>query len=526
MTGNRDDFENEVHYRGTMSNESMMFRAVSTLFLSMALACGAYAADYASCGGHWYYKNTQTPMFDGGSPPVRVNQDGQWVTIHSSCDDELHPATDVGAYTAAFRMWLELKAATVPVGTTYEIEVATTKAGVATVQQVLSRKIRASVGQYRPQGDYFGSLLTNLNGANGFRVRMRILGTSTAYIDVNQIFATAQGSRSSYGSARSTAAGTMTVDTTWRIIGSVNVNNTSGADVDVQLQGSITIHSGTPGQRISLGFGKGTASSGNHYSYVYVPNTLPESVTAFDFMPNEGVGNALIPPGSTTINVWAKVDSGSITISDRRIEALGMTAPPTDTARLFSAAEGPTIARTDSTDAQPQSCHMLHASSPDGLACNQSATLPQTFSTPCGKWTKLLEMTLPPNPKWTTSVGGGYIEILNKGCPSGTTCWNDTSSAWAQVAIEFVTNGPSGTRYATDAHMTSFSMANAPTHLYFFEDVFRWGNSDGNIVRLWIRIIDYPCATNYNSEPRQITVGRRYLGVRLFEGTGDLYYPF
>jgi hypothetical protein len=423
-------------------------------------------------------------------------------------------------------MWLELRAATVPIGTTYEIEVATTKAGVTTVQQVISRKIRSTVGQYRPQGDYFGALLTGLSGANGFRVRMRILGTGSGYIDIERIFATGVGSRSSYGSARNTTTGNMTVDTTWRIIGSVTVNNTSGANADLQLQGNITINSGTPGQRISLGFGKGLASSGNHYSYVYVPNTLPESVTAFDFMPNEGVGDAVIPPGVTAINVWAKVDSGSVTISDRRIEVLAMAAHATDTARLFSTAQGPTVVRTDNPDAQPQACLMLHQTSPDGFACNQSATLPQTYSTPCGKWTKLLEMTLPPNEKWTTSIGGGYVEILNKSCPSGTTCWNDTSSAWAQVAIEVVTNGPSGTRHAVDAHMTSFSMSDAPTHLYFFEDVFSWGNTQGNVVRLWIRIIDYPCATNYNFEPRQITVGRRYLCLRFFERTGDLYHPF
>lgn len=492
---------------------------LSPLFTVLALlsfASFAHAANYPSCSaGHWYYKNTLTPMVETNGNATTINHDGQWVTVMQSCDDEFHAATGLGTYSAVWRQYISIDSATVAVGTQYEVEFATTKSGVTTVHQVVSRKIRMTITSTDPQSDYLGAYLGNLTGANGYRVRMRLVGSSGGNIHVGQIFATAQGSASYYGSGTNTISSSMTLDSTWREIGIITVNNASGAETDVQLQGHFTINSGTAGQKISLGFGKGNASSGSHYSNVYVPATLPDNVTAFDFIPNEGVGDLLLPNGSTDIRVWAKVNSGTVTISNRRIEVLAMDAAPADdSARMYTFSAGPTTHSEDTTAAQPQACIMVDRQSSTNELCTQSPG--------CGKWTKLLEMDVPANAKWEASVGGGYVEIIDKAClGGGSACWSNGTRA--QVAIETITYEP--TPHAVDFHMTAFSIPNVPVHHFFFEDAFSWGNDYGQKLRLWIRLIDYPCGVPYEAGVRQLTIGRRYLGLRFFERSGDLYYP-
>ena len=475
-------------------------------------------------------------MVETGTQNVTVYHTGSWHEIVSSCDEELNPAFTT-TYAVAWRQWMSIDASTVPVGTQYEVEISAIKNGVVTAQQVLSRRIRTVVSDKQPQGDYMGGFLSGLNGAQGYRIRIRLIGSSSGYVHFPFVFASLQGARAEYGSASTTNAASFTLDPTWRIIGSVVVNNTSGGDADLQLQGTFTIESGTSGQRGLLGFGKGTASSGNHSSFIYVPPVLPESVTAFDFMPNEGVSDTLIPPGQTTINVWARVDSGTVTISNRRLDALSMgvgaTAANADTARTYTMFHGPTLHSETTTGVQPQDCLLLDkdAQTNGGKACNQkpddvalTGAYAQTYAPGCGKWTQLLEtpISLPANAKWRSSTGGGYLQILGKSCASGgDACWS--GATWAQVAIETVTNSPSGSQSSADFHFTTFSVPNTPTSIYFFEDAFNWGNADGNIMRLWVRLVGYPCTNGAYQTDRQLTIGRRYLGVRFFEPTGDLY---
>src|SRR5215210_4106415 len=103
---------------------------------------------------------------------------------------------------------------------------------------------------------------------------------------------------------------------------------------------------------------------------------------------------------------------------------------------------------------------------PDNVGLTDSYS--QTYAPGCGKWTQLLEtpISLASNAKWRSSVGSGYLEILGKSCASGgDACWSG-GATWAQVAIETVTNSPSGSQASADFHFTTFSVPSAPTSIY------------------------------------------------------------
>ena len=504
---------------------------VVTLLFSPTVA-RANHPEVPSCGpGHWYFKNSETPMVEtGGNGTITVPHSTAWTTLVQSCDNELSGTSSTMPYNLVWRYWLSFKSSTIPVGTGYEVELATIKSGVVTVQQVISRKVQHLSSEPQPHTEYLAAYVSGLTGENGYRIRMRFLtsGTGSATIDVGN-FAALQGSKPEFGSARNTIASSFTLDTTWREIGFVTMTNSSGAEVDVQLQGHFTVTSGTPGVGISVGIGRDYNSSGNHYSRAFVPGSLPEEITILDYIPNEGVGASLIPNGSNTFRMWAKVDAGTATITNRRVEVLGMdAAPATDTTRYYQFANGPTTLAEDTTQPQPQSCFLLDSQNQPFGICNASMTQPQTISTPpCGRWTKLFEGTIPANSLGLASIGAGHIEITGKSCKNGgTACW-PAGETRANVAIEMVTNpDQNGNRAAVDFHYSAFSVVNLPMKIHFFSDGFHWGNSYGQTVRLWVRLVDYPCnGVGYGGQERQLTIGRSYLGLRFFYPTGTLYNP-
>lgn len=505
--------------------------AVFALLFSSTVALAGHP-EQPSCGsGHWYFKNSETPMVEtGGGATINVPHSTAWTNLVQSCDNELSGTSSTMAYNLVWRYWLLIKTETIPVGTTFEVEFATIKSGVVTVRQVISRKVQHPSKESQPQSEYLAAYVNGLTGENGYRMRIRFLtsGTGSAIIDVGN-FAALQGSKPEFGGARNTIATSFTLDSTWREIGFVTMTNSSGAEVDVQLQGHFTVTSGTPGLGMSVGIGKEYNSSGNHYSRAFVPNSLPEEITILDYMPNEGVGATLIPNGSTTFRMWAKVDAGTAVITNRRVEVLGMDAyPASDTTRYYQFANGPTLLAEDTTLPQPQSCFLLdYQQNPFGI-CNASMTQPQTISTPaCGRWTKLFEGTIPANPLGMAAIGAGHIEITGKSCKDGgTACW-PAGETRANVAIEMVTNpDPNGNRAAVDFHFSAFSVANLPMKVHFFSDGFHWGNDYGQTIRLWVRLIDTPCnGVNYSAQQRQLTIGRSYLGIRFFYPTGTLHNP-
>lgn len=500
---------------------------IATAFVALLLAPTARAdhQEVKSCGP-WFYIGTDTPMVETGDiQTFTVLQNGNWTTLIQSCDVPLSPSELTMTYNLVWRYWLVLKSSTIPVGTPYEVELATIdREGVITVRQVIKRRIQHLSSESQPHAEYLAAYVPGLTGAHGYTIRIRfpIGGPGSAIVDVGN-FAAMQGSKSEFGGARNTLTPSMTLDTTWREIGFVTMTNSSGAAVDVQLQGHFTVTSGTPGAGISVGIGKGLGSSGNHYSRAFVPKALPEEITILDYMPNEGVGMTLIPNGSTTFRMWAKVDAGTAVINNRRLEVLGMDADPEpDTERYVQFAGGPTVLAEDTTQPQPQAC-FLHddLTNPYGL-CDPTRT------PLCGRWTKVFEGKIDPNPLGVASIGAGHIEITGRSCRNGgTACW-PAGETRMNVAIEMITNPDprTGYRAASDFHASAFSVANLPMKIHFFSDGFHWGNDWGQTVRLWVRLIDTPCnGVHYQAQERRLTIGRSYLGLRFFYPTGTLANP-
>jgi hypothetical protein len=485
-----------------------------------------------SCAkGHWYFKTSETPMVEtGGGTTITVPWSTTPTLLVHSCDNELSGTSPTMAYNVVMRYWLSFKSTTIPVGTPYQVELATLKNGVYTVQQLINRKVQHLSSEMQPHTEYLAAYIHGLTGENGYRIRMRFLtsGTGSATVDVGN-FAAFQGSRQEFGGATNSLTHTITLDTTWREIVGVTMNNFSGGEVDVQLQGHLVVLSGTPGTGISIGIGRDMNSSGNHYSRAYVPSSLPEEITVLDYIPNEGVGASLLPIGFNTFHMWAKVDSGTITVNTRRLDVMGMdAAPAADTTRYYQFAGGPITLAEDTAEPQPQACILVDVPSPDFHLCNPTMVQPQPYpDPPCGRWTKLFEGSIPANPLGVAAVGAGHVEITGKSCKNGgTSCWGSGATR-ANVAIEMVTNvQPNGSRAAVDFHMSAFSVANLPMKIHFFSDGFEWGNDTGQTVRLWVRLIDYPCnAVNDQAKERRLTIGRSYLGIRFFYPTGTLYNP-
>lgn len=491
-------------------------------------------------------------MVESGTDSVApIGQNTVWTTILQSCDNELSGTPSTMTYNVVWRFFVKLDSTSVPIGTPYEIELATTKAGVVTVHQVLSRKILRSVTKNNPQTDYFATFVGGLSGDNGYRVRMRVLGTGGGQVDPSGIFMSIQGSPAQYGgAASSTLTSSLTLDTTWREISGVTMNNTSGGNVDVLLQSHFTVNAGVEGSRILLGFGREAGSSGNHYSHIYIPASLPGNVTVLDFMPNEGVGDTLVPAGLSTFRVWARMETGTATITNRRTEVLAMNATPgTDSIRYYQFTGGPILVTENPPAPQPQSCiqNDLDPNATGGKVCDLTG-YDTAVEPKCGRWTRLLaaDGAIPATPSLgdgeLAAVGSGYFEVISKSCSGGgDSCWQNgpagVDATRVQLAIELVTNdaNPAGTDIHMEAMGISLALPSAAVGLqrsqvHFFSDLFHWGNFSGQKIRLWIRLLkstaEGSCDVIGTLGPlnRQFTIGRAYLGVRFFPPTGTLYF--
>lgn len=511
------------------------FRGSFVLLSLLLITLTAFAdhVEMPACSkGRWYFKNSETPMVEtgGGGATITVPHSTAWTTLVHSCDNELSGTSSTMAYNTVWRYWLSFKSTNIPVGTGYQVELATLKNGSYTVQKVISRKVQHLSSEPQPHSEYLAAYIPGLTGENGYRIRMRFLtsGTGSATIDVGN-FAAIQGSKTEFGGAENSLNTSMTLDTTWREVVGVTFNNSSGVSVDAQVQGHFTVTAGTPGQRILVGIGRDFNSSGNHYSHVFVPNALPEEITILDYLPNEGAGTSLLPPGFNTFRMWAKVSSGTVTISNRRLEAFAMRAG-SDTSRYYQFAGGPVALAEDTPQAQPQACMLVLDNGTRGYElCNTTMdpAAQEYPNPPCGRWTKVFEGTIAPNALGVAAIGAGFVEITGKSCKDGTlNCWSSGATR-ANVAIEMVSNpDANGFRAAVDYHLSAFSVANLPLKLHYFSDAFHWGNTTGQTVRVWVRLIDFPCnGVNYASQQRQLTIGRAYLGLRFFQPTGVLYNP-
>jgi hypothetical protein len=135
-----------------------------------------------------------------------------------------------------------------------------------------------------------------------------------------------------------------------------------------------------------------------------------------------------------------------------------------------------------------------------------------SLSPVCGRWTKVLDFTLPPSagdPSWSLE---GYVELRDFDV-----------SGYGQVAIvaihphEVADGAPVGDA-TTDMGIFEFNVRSGGDGLFFEGDASKWGNSlNGNEMSLWIRRIEgcrnAPLGGGFR-------VGRRWLAVKVLPSEG------
>jgi hypothetical protein len=472
-----------------------------TTVLADAQVCDRGCSHFFNVGSQYPYVEAialdQSGTIVGSSKPGMA----QWYEIQGPCGVN-GEVNGIATFSAALHAYFYVSAATVPVGSHFEVKLALIDADGAEIgSSAYTRVLRVTPSGQNPQGEWFNTILPNIPAGNyRYTLSVRLLADGT--MNARTRFITAQGSPSVYGGATSVnpIATTITSDS-WALVGSASFTNSSSENVDVEMGGTFSIVGGTTGDKVMLGLGFDDLGSNGHNSIAYVPDAsyLPQTVNAFDHLPNEGV-TATITPGTHTVQLWAKNLSGhTTTVQYSQVQAIGF--PATNGLRGFM--------RKDSTPAevtpfhaapQPRTCIFLDRPNNPGLsACSDG-----TASAGSGNWTKLGEsVVLAPSPGKYFIVGDGYVEILGRDNPEDPE-WQKGS--WGEIGVEAVM----GSGKSTDVHAVSFYVPPGATHLYFFIDAALWENDSGNTVTLWIRKVTGGGFGTYS-------VGRAYLGVRFLD---------
>ncbi len=480
-----------------------------------------------------YPMNALHPMLENSdisSAAATITQANGWVTLQDSCGVLSLANGGTKYFDTLLRTFIKILTSTAPAGTPYEVQILTTRNGVETLHGTYAGSLRAGIDKWNPQADYYAAKATLTGAAPGHGVKVKFRLNGSGQVKVSYQLTAAHATTTYEGGYGYFSSSSAALDTTWRNVGTLQYSVGGAFSVDAQVQASFRLPAGSsPGQQIIVGFGRGDGSSGAHNFPVYVPASLPHTVTLFDSMPNEGVGSALFAPGAHTIKMWARTTAGTATITNLEFTGIGM--PVTSSSRIaYGARTTDLLVRTDNfSDPQPQNCEMLDGAiardpnAPHNQVCHDGTS---TVSPACGRWTKLLEFPIDPSPAGTPplyTVGSGYIELKGRS--------RDASGnviPWAagqiQLAIEVVTN--ESPQNATDFHWVTTYAPVDSSRIGFFSDAMSWGNTTGQTVRLWIRKSQCSEDGQYADEgsAKSFTVGKTFLQMRMFDNPNSCLY--
>jgi len=347
-----------------------------------------------ACDGHKHLLNSAYAFTeDFGVVPNTLTQKSvvdpnRFTTIAEGCPQRnLINFTNDAAAHVVMRAWVLISSATAPAGSRLNFRFVMD--GVVRGEYV--RTLRGP-GQY-PQGEEFGSVYVTLPGSSaGKRLKVQAwLEDGPGTVTIGQVLLIAQGTPTSNGAATTANGSTMTIDGTWRQISST-INVTSATDVNLLVQAYFQVNSGTPGQRISVGFSLDGASSQRH-SEVAVPAYFPSGINIMDHYKSKP-GFVQVPSGTRTISVWARMpDGGSAVIQHREVEAIAF--PVTNDAETKMVEAIATNAKT--------------------IAKNGDGTVvyDPLLQGGCG-WTNILQFMYPMVPSTVSqnTIGEAFVEFL------------------------------------------------------------------------------------------------------------------
>jgi hypothetical protein len=402
--------------------------------------------------------------------------------VQTKCADIAGNLDGTQPFNALLRVHLDIAGTTAPVGTAYTVKLLVD----GSENGWYRRKLR---GNY-PYGDYFEGSVRNLSAApHVFSVNVSILGPYQ--MTIGQVWMTAQGvpAQPQYPSYKVVSVDTIPVTPTWAAITQTISFSTTTA-VDIALQGYFQINSGTAPDAVWTGFSLDGAS-GQRTSMVGITQSLadgiPDGANVLDYLYN-------VPPGNHTLTLWARTDYHSATLQFRQIEFVSFPS---------NALNNPAFVAGDYRDNTLTVSTQAAEEQPTGALVNPI----------CGRWTKLLEYTIPPvsgQYNWTLE---GYVQTL--GGLTGLTI-GDISF---QILIP-----ASNPVFESDGGFSTFRISQSPDGLYIFGDGLLMDTTSGAKVRLWIRKRN-GCGTVScpGGEPCGFTVGKRYMTTRYVPHQGCYY---
>jgi hypothetical protein len=308
---------------------------------------------------------------------------------------------------------------------------------------------------------------------------------ATGRITLDLQWITAQGVPNIYPAALTRSAGDVIVGSEWTPA-APEIALDSRYDVDAILQSSFTIAAASEDAGpLDIAFSADAPAPSSRFGVIALPLHFPDRAVAFD---HADALNA----GEHSIQLWMRASSGVVRVRDVRAECVSFPR------RLQ----------------RPQIIPLQIASAAQPLIAVASENeQPAAMSPICGRWTKLLDMTLEPSNgplSWTLE---GFVEILGADV-----------SGYGQIGIdvthrEGVRSNPSEEfEFATDVGMFEFQAAPGRDGIYFYGDCSKWGNFRvGAHVSLWIRRIE-----GCNNAPfgGPFHVGQRWLSVKLLPSEG------
>lgn len=386
-----------------------------------------------------------------------------WTVMAVKCSAITGNLNGLGTFNAVLRAWVLIRNASPATGNRYEFQFLID--GVAT-GPIYTRQLRGSYAY----GDLFESVARNLNGSyHVLAIQMRLLGSGTMTID--QKWISAQGSTGSYPSG-DVVKPSFALGTAWTII-SKTISFSNSSPVDLALQGSFLITAGSYADAMWLGFSLDGQPS-QRTSYVGITSSLPDGANILDHLYNVSAGNH-------TLTLWAHTVSLPATLQDIHLQFVSF---PTLIATGAQSVNSPILVTSSTTQTQP--CW-----GDDGA----------------GKWTKLLEFAVPAYggyaPNWLLD---GFIQFTGdlQGTPR------------AQVGIEDVVGSGQCSNGHVDFGLITILVPPQSSGVYPFGESLSWGDTGGNVIRLWIR----PYAGGGGS----FTVLNRYLGAKLI-AANTCFFP-
>lgn len=468
----------------------------------------AAASGAATCieNGHFTIATTTNPLSGGRYPytenlshrandqpigngvTVAYREDGAWTKLQSGCtsfdEKNLLAAGPVNLLLRA-SIHLEYAKQHAPVGTRYEVQLRIGRTAADRQPFVAIDEQRRLDGRY-PQTVRFAAIARDLPaGVWVYSMWMRVLdGPESNRITFDLQWITAQGVPNVFPAQLTRSSGTIVVGETWTAA-APPIEIDSRYDVDAILQSSFTIASASDDAGpIEIAFSADAPQPSARFGVIALPDSLPDRAVVFDHAES-------LAAGRHTIQLWMRATAGEVQLTDVRAECV--TFPQ-------RALRPDIIPLQIAYDATP-------------LVAAPADEQPASLSPICGRWTKLLDLTLEPSAgphSWTLE---GFVEILGADV-----------SGYGQLGIDATHrqidpfNPPQELDAITDMGIFEFQTRLGPDGFYFYGDCSKWRNSGaGTHVSLWIRRIEGCNDTPFGGPFR---VGKRWLSMKLLPSEG------